>query len=338
MISKLGSKKMGHHIIVSVLGLTVFFHIWLHAANSFGAQDDDAYPNRAITMVVPFGPGGAADLASRVIATGLSRELKVPVTIENKAGAQGMLGPAAVLKARPDGYTILSTSDASMIAAPLTAPNVPYDSAKDFLAVGSYGSFGFAYTVKASSPWKTFEDMIKAAKENPGKLSCGFTNPTSPGGFSTALLKKEAGIDFKIILGKETGAVVAMLLGGHIDMLCMGSTAMLPYVKSGEMRFLTVSDQVPGYSFRTIGEAGYPKNMSVSTTFLAVHVSAKTSKASYKKLISALERITKQPETVKAMHNVGMELSYKNPAEYTDLLKAKWDVTAELVKELNLKR
>lgn len=336
MMSKLRSEKKGYHIIVPILGWIVFFYAWLHAANSFGVQAN-TYPNRPIAVVVPFGPGSAADLPTRAIANGLSRDLKVPLTVENKPGAFAMLGPSAVLKAKRDGYTILSCSDASLVAGPLVSPNPPYDPFKDFLSIGCYGGFGFAYAVRTDSPFKTLDHMIRAAKENPGKLTLAFTNPGGPAGISIALLKKEAGIDFKYIIGKEAGSIMQMLLGKHVDMLYLGTLAVLPYIKSGEMRFLAVAEPVPGYTFPTLAEAGYPKVTKVATTYMSIQVSSKTPKPICDKLISSLSRVSKQPETVKAMQNIGMRMDYKGPAEFTDILKEKWDISAGLVKELDMK-
>lgn len=314
-------------VLVSFLGLQCSTLAW--------AEGKD-YPNKTIKVMVPYEPGGIVDLSVRMMMDYLAKELKVPLIIENKSGASGMLGPAMVLKASPDGYYILACADAPMVSGPLQSPNPPYDPFKDFLPVGSFGVAPTAYAVSAASPFKTIADLVKFARENPGKLTCGVTTLGGSNHLSFEKFRKDAAINIKIVPFKGTGEVISALLGRHIDMLLLTHVGLLPYTKSGEARVLAVSDAVPDSDLPTLADAGFEQDtMATSNGFF---VSAKTPKPIYDKLVSTLERVAKNPELVKKWKGIGITPIYRNPAAYSKLLHEKWQIAAKLINELGLKK
>jgi tripartite-type tricarboxylate transporter receptor subunit TctC len=312
-----------------ILALGSFFLIWLYGHNLTWAQEKE-YPNKPIKIVLPFSPGGVTDLAVRAMTDYLSQELKVPVLVENKGGAEGMIGASMVLKAPPDGYTLLAGSDPPLVWGPMFSPNPPYDPFKDFLPVGGFGVSAAGYAVHASSPLKTIADFVSEAKRNPGKLSAALTQIDHRLGFEK--FKKVAGMDVKIIPFPAVGEAIAAVLGKHADLLCLSYPSLRPYINSGEVRLILVDFPLPGSSVPTFAEAGYPEAAGVAM-FTALQVSAKTPKPIHEKLVTTLKRVANNPELRKKWENVGIIPDYKTPTEISDDLKKKWDTVSEFTKE-----
>jgi tripartite-type tricarboxylate transporter receptor subunit TctC len=331
-------KKMIYHKLFLVFALGSFFVIWLYGHSLIWAQEK-VYPNQPIKVIVPMAPGGLIDLAARITADFVAQELKVPVIVENRAGAEGLLGGAMVLKAKPDGYTLLAGGDTTLASGPLQSPNPPFNPFRDFLAIGMLGSARGAYGVYSSSPFKTIEDFVKDAKKNPGNLSFGFPAVGSSNHLSVELFRKHSGADIKLVPYKGAPDAIAALLGKHIDMLALTYVAFLPYAKSGEARILAVSDSVPGTTFKTLQEAGFPQpGFRACDGFLAFQVSVNTPKPIYEKLVLAFERVAKNPELAVKLDNVGLTRTYKNPTDFNVFLKEKWLVYSEILEPLGLKK
>jgi len=321
-----------------VFALGLFSFIWLCGPNVVWAQQKP-YPSQTIKIVVPNAPGGSTDLAARIVADYLGKDLKVPVIIENREGGSGLIGATAVLKAKPDGYTMLAGGDTSLTAGILQSPNPPYDPFKDFSPICMLGSSVAAYGVYSSSPFNTLGDFVKAAKQSPGKLSCGVTNIGSSTHLHLELLKKYSGMDINVVPYKGVPDAIAALLGKHIDMLVLIYVGFLPYVKSGEAKILVVSDSVPNTTLQTLQEAGFPQpGFRATDAFLGFHVSSNTPKPIYEKLVLAFERIAKIPEFAVKLNNIGLIRKYKNPAELKEFMKEKWLVYSEGLEQLGLKK
>lgn len=324
--------KMSCRKMVFVLSLCWFF-LFFFSGHDLSWAQQQGYPNKPIRIVIPTGPGGVSDLSIRVMADYLTAELKVPIIVENKIGASGMIAGAAVLKANPDGYTLLASSDGSMIHGPLELPNPPYNTFKDFLHVGGYGVAPHVYTVYASSPFKTIVDFVREAKKTPGKLSVGVTQLDSR--LKVEKFEQVVGVDLKIIPMPRVPELVSALIGKHIDLMGLSYAGSHPYIKSGEIRMLFSNFRIPGQSAPTLAEAGYPDAGTVVIRN-GLSVSAKTPKPIYEKLVVTLERVAKNPELHKKWIDMGIMPDYKSPAEYTADMKKKWDNESNLMKELGL--
>ena len=321
-----------------VLALGSFFLIWLCGHDLIWAAEK-AYPSQPIKIVVPNSPGGHADLVSRFVADHLAKELRVPVLIENRAGSSGMHGVAMVLKAKPDGYTILGGGDTTMCTGYLQNPNPPYNPFTDFLFICGLGVSPSAYGVYGSSPFRTLMDFVKAAKENPGKLSCGVTTIGSSTHLSLILLRKYAEMDIKVVPYKGNPDAIPALLGKHIDMLTLTTAAFLPYAESGEARILAVSNSIPGTSFKTLREEGFSQSgFDAVDGFLCYTVSVNTPKPIFDKLVLMFEQITRNPAFNAKLNSIGSICIYRNPADFKAFLKEKWRVNSKLLEELGLKR
>jgi tripartite-type tricarboxylate transporter receptor subunit TctC len=199
------------------------------------------YPTRAIKLIVPFPPGGSTDVVARLLGSKLAESLSQPVVIENRPGAGAALGTEVVVKAAPDGYTLLITALPSIVTAPLTNPNVRYDPLRDLTHIAMIGSFPNALVVRADSALKNVADLIAYAKANPGKLSYGSAGPGSAGHLTGELLRERADIDIVHIPYKGAAPAFADLLAGQIGADFDGVINAVNQARAGRIRLLAVS-------------------------------------------------------------------------------------------------
>jgi tripartite-type tricarboxylate transporter receptor subunit TctC len=222
------------------------------------AQD---YPNRAVTLVVPYPAGGGLDALARMLGQKLAERLGKPVVIENRTGAGTVIGAASVAKAAPDGYTImLGTSTPFAITATLNK-SLPYDPAKDFAPIALVSNAPFLLLVHPSQPVHSVADLIALAKAKPGQLSYGSAGPGSPQNLSFELLKTLTGINIVHVPYRGDGPALTDLVAGHIPTMFGEPTPILPLLKDGKVRALGVSSasRLPiAPDVPTIAEAGVP--------------------------------------------------------------------------------
>jgi tripartite-type tricarboxylate transporter receptor subunit TctC len=222
------------------------------------AQD---YPNRAVTLVVPYPAGGGLDALARMLGQKLAERLGKPVVIENRTGAGTVIGAASVAKAAPDGYTImLGTSTPFAITATLNK-SLPYDPAKDFAPIALVSNAPFLLLVHPAQPVHSVADLIALAKAKPGQLSYGSAGPGSPQNLSFELLKTLTGIKIVHVPYRGDGPALTDLIAGHIPTMFGEPTPILPLLKDGKVRALGVSSasRLPiAPDVPTIAEAGVP--------------------------------------------------------------------------------
>ena len=227
-------------------------------AQTSPAQD---YPNRAVTLVVPYPAGGGLDALARMLGQKLAERLGKPVVIENRTGAGTVIGAASVAKAAPDGYTImLGTSTPFAITATLNK-SLPYDPAKDFAPIALVSNAPFLLLVHPSQPVHSVADLVALAKAKPGQLSYGSAGPGSPQNLSFELLKTLTGINIVHVPYRGDGPALTDLVAGHIPTMFGEPTPILPLLKDGKVRALGVSSasRLPiAPDVPTIAEAGVP--------------------------------------------------------------------------------
>jgi tripartite-type tricarboxylate transporter receptor subunit TctC len=201
------------------------------------------WPEKPITFVVPFGPGGIADLTARTVAQAMSASLKVPIVIDNKPSAGSIVGSAAVAQAAPDGYTVLLMSNANAVSASLFK-KLPFDVQKDFAPVGMVGVFDLALFVAEGSRFKSVPELLDEAKSKPGKLTVGTIAVGSTQNLAAELFRSRSGADVVIVPYKGTPAVLTALRSGEIDAAFEILGPMLPQLQAKVVRALAVtSDQ-----------------------------------------------------------------------------------------------
>lgn len=199
------------------------------------------YPSRPVTIVNGFPPGGVTDTVLRLIAAKLADRLGQSVVIENRAGAAGTIGAAAVARAEPDGHTLLFGVAANLAVAPATMKSAPYDPAKAFTAVIEVARGPYIWMVKPEVPAKTMQEFIAWAKQNPGKLNYGSPGQGSVHHLASEMLKQATGMEMTHVPYKGGATTYTAMLGGEIDAMFDGMPVPLPHLKAGKIRALAVT-------------------------------------------------------------------------------------------------
>jgi tripartite-type tricarboxylate transporter receptor subunit TctC len=198
------------------------------------------FPDRAITVLVPFAPGGIADITARAVGEHMARSLGQPVVIENKPSAGSIVASQAVATARPDGHTLLLMSNGNAVSVGLFK-KLPYDPQKDFAPISTLGFFDLGIFVAANSRFANLRALLDFARANPGKLNVGTIAPGSTQHLSAKLFETVAGIDTLVVPYKGSPAVLTALRAGEIDVAFEIAGPMVPQVQAGAVRALAVS-------------------------------------------------------------------------------------------------
>ena len=218
------------------------------------------YPNKAIKIIVPFPAGSATDTISRILGNSVSNAVGQPVLVENKAGADGAIAASEVMRAAPDGYTLLMATNSPMSAVPALKKVPPYDPVADFTPISDIGRYTFFVVVHPSVPAKTLPEFIQHAKANPGKINYATGNTT--GIVSTAFFAAQAGIEMVHVPYRGEPQAIIDLVGGRVQLLFASSSTAVPQVREGKLRALVTtlpkrSQLLPDVP--TIAEAGMPQ-------------------------------------------------------------------------------
>jgi tripartite-type tricarboxylate transporter receptor subunit TctC len=250
-----------------------------------------AWPEQPIRAFIPFGAGSATDIVPRTVFDAMSKELGQTITVENKGGAGGTIGIGEVVRAKPDGYTILANSSAQTIA-PWIVPNFPYDVTKDLTGVLMIGQNANVLLVVPSKGWKTAKDLIAAAKAKPGTINYGSAGVGTATHISAARFSLAAGIETTHVPYKGGAEALTDLLGGRIDFLFTPISTALPLIRDGRVVPLMVSTATRASDLPDVpapGDLGFPN--AVTTVWYAVFMPAKT-----------------PPDIVAKFHGVGMKV------------------------------
>jgi tripartite-type tricarboxylate transporter receptor subunit TctC len=199
----------------------------------------DGYPDKPITMVVPFAAGSGTDQQARRVAQALGALYKIPVIVDNRGGASGFIASQYVAKAAPDGYTMLMTTNTTHAANEHLFKKLPYDPVKDFTPVALLSKGHMLLIVNTESPYKSLADLLAAARRSPGKLNFGSGSSSSR--VASELLKQMAGVDMVNVPYKSNPMAITDLLGGQVDFMFCDAPTALPQVKGGKLRAIAVS-------------------------------------------------------------------------------------------------
>jgi tripartite-type tricarboxylate transporter receptor subunit TctC len=199
------------------------------------------YPDRPVTLIVPFAPGGSTDLVARIVAAKMTEILKQSVIVENRGGAGGSLGATAVAKAAPDGYTILMATVATHALNPALYKKIQYDAVKDFAPITLLVNVPNVLTVNPKFEAKSVQELIDMAKKDPGKYAYASSGNGSPLHLSGELFKKMAGVDLIHIPYKGSGPALVDVLAGQVPMQFDNLPSSIEHVKAGRLRALGVT-------------------------------------------------------------------------------------------------
>ncbi|HXM80552.1 MAG TPA: tripartite tricarboxylate transporter substrate binding protein [Burkholderiales bacterium] len=212
--------------------------LWLALAGTAWAQP---YPSKPIRVIVPFVPGGNVDITARTVAPALGEALGRPVIVENRPGAAGMVGAQAMMGSPADGYTLMMGSNSSLAVAPNLYPNWPYDPVKGIAPITNLAITPFVLVVKLGLPAQSLADVVKLAKENPGRLSMASGGNGSSNHLVGELFQMMTGVKFSHVPYKGTGAALVDLAGGQVDLLFDQASSTVPNVRGGKIRALAVA-------------------------------------------------------------------------------------------------
>jgi len=299
-----------------------------------GAQD---YPSRPIVFVVPFTPGTAADSLARLMQPHLSQRWGVPVVVENKPGAAGLIGIDSVAKAAPDGYTFLFTSTAfGTIAA--TNPKLPYDPDKSFAPVMLLGTSPLSLVVPNNFPARTVKELVDEARRRPGELNYASAGTGSVFHLAMELLQREAGTKMIHVPYKGTQGVINDLMAGHVQASMMVFQTAVPLVQSGRARMLAVMSQRRAQALPevpTIVEAGFP-NLIVEA-WTGVMAPAKTPAAVIGKLNAEVNKLLALDDVKAAAARIDITLAGGAPETLDVLVKKEIRQWTQVVQQANIK-
>jgi tripartite-type tricarboxylate transporter receptor subunit TctC len=299
------------------------------------AAHAQGYPNRPITIIVPFGAGSATDTITRVLAQHLSVALNQSVVVENKAGANGVIAASYVARSEPDGYTLFMSTNSPHSAAPFLMKNVPYEPVRDFAAVTRMGSYTLMLVTHPSIPAQTVRELIAHARTNPGKLSYGSGNTS--GVVAGATLKHWAQIDIVHVPYKSAPPAVTDLLAGRIAMMFNDFTTSMPHVRAKTMRALAVTRIKRSSLFPelpTMDEAGVTGFDMDS--WAGVFAPAKTPPEIVARLNAELRKIIDSDEVKTRLRNVGFEAFSSSASELDDFVKVQLDKWGKMVKDAGI--
>jgi tripartite-type tricarboxylate transporter receptor subunit TctC len=294
-----------------------------------------AFPTRPVTLLITFPAGGPTDIAGRALAEATSKYLGQPVLVENRPGATGTLGAAALVNARPDGYLV------SMI--PITAlrlphmENVSFDPIKDIRYVMGVSGYVFAYVVRTDAPWKSMGELIAAAKANPEKISYGSHGIGGSVHLATEELAAAQGVKFNHIPFKGSADMLTALLGGHLD-VAVDSTGAVPHVAAGKARVLAVLTEKRAAVWPdvpTLTELGY--NI-VSLSPYGIGVPAATPPAVVKTLHDAFKKGLEDPIHMKTLEKYNQPAWYLSSEDYAKWAREQYERERRIIQSLGLAR
>jgi tripartite-type tricarboxylate transporter receptor subunit TctC len=296
------------------------------------------WPSRLIKATIPFGAGSAADVVPRLVFDRLAAELGQPIVIENRVGAGGTLGTAAVAKADPDGYSIIAHSSALTIA-PAIFLNLTYDATKDLASVLMIGSSANVMIVPNSRSWKTVQDFFADAKAKPGSISFGSVGIGSAVHISSEKFRLAAGIEATHVPYRGGSEVITDILGARIDFYFCPLATALPLIREGQVRALLVSTpkRVPDLpDVPTPLDAGLKD--ADSAIWFGVFMPSKTPRDIIAKFHAAGVKVLTEPAMQDSLKKLGVEAMPMTPSKMDDLVKRETAANMELIKAAGIKQ
>jgi tripartite-type tricarboxylate transporter receptor subunit TctC len=309
----------------------------LFALVSFSSHSQ-TWPTKPVKFIVPYPPGGTVDPLARMVGAKLAEPLGQPFVVENRAGAGGLVGTGVAAKSAPDGYTFLFVFDNHAVNPALVA-NVPFDTLKDFAPVMLVGTAPYAIVAHASRPFRSFTDVVQAAKAKPDSVSIGSIGNGTLGHLTVALAQQVGGFRINHIPYKGGGPMTQDLLGGQID-LGIGSAALLtPHVRGGRVRAIatTGSKRAPSLpDVPTLAEQGIAG--VTAHAWWGVLAPAGTPKPILERFHTELKKALNLPDVRGTLtEKMGMELVLSSPEELQKWIETEMQRWGKVVKDNNIR-
>jgi tripartite-type tricarboxylate transporter receptor subunit TctC len=315
-------------MVIALSGIT----LWSGKADG----QERKYPNKPIEMVVTYPPGGPVDIGTRILVNDLQKELGVPITIQYKPGAGGMIGASYVATSKPDGYTLVSNTYSSLISAPfLEKEAAPYDALKDFTPIVAYGVGANVLANHSSSTITSFDALVKFVKQKPGELTCSTPGAGTTAHFILEVLKMY-GVNIVPVPTKGGGPSATSVLGKHTDLGVFLYTAGVPHVKSGALRLLAATNKIgqePGVP--TFSEKGFPE-CEVLGAWLSLLGPAHLPKPIQDQIASATRKVIQMPSVIQSLENAGYTVGYKGPDELSKAFPEEYKTLEKIFKSAGI--
>ena len=294
------------------------------------------YPSRPIRWIVPFPPGGSTTIISRLLSQKMSEHWGHQVVVDNRGGGNTIIGSEAMVRAAPDGYTILQVTTTHVINPSLL--KTPYDAVRDFAPVATLVGTETLMVVTPSLPVTNLQELIALARAKPGQLNYASSGSGTTNHLAAELFSIMAGIKMQHIPHKGAGPATTDLMAGQVQMFMNNALPLTPFVKAGKMRAIAISGskrlralpEVP--TFAEAGLAGYEVK-----SWQAILAPAKTPSAIIDKLSQEIARILRLPEVSDNLLNMGADPFISTPAELAALIKADLVRYAKLIKDANIR-
>lgn len=299
------------------------------AAMPVSAQN---YPERTITMVVPFGAGGSTDIVGRIAADAMSKALGVSMIIENKGGAGGTVGTQAAANAAPDGYTLTMSTTSTHVVGPLTVETVKYNPIKDFEHIGMIAETPYVLVISPKLGVNSVKELIEHARKNPGKLNYGSAGQGSTTHLAALMFLNATGTEMLHVPYKSNAESTKAVLTDEVQVLFGSMPAVLGQIKGGAIRALAVgttsrSPELPNVA--TMQEAGVPGYRA--SLWLGISAPARTPASVVNRLNAALGQALADPAVAKRLLDAGAEPAKMTPAEFSKLISSELEVYGKIV-------
>ena len=305
-------------------------------ALSVAANAQSDYPTRPVQLIVPYGPGGVADVGMRILADQLSSRLKQQFVVENRPGAGGIVAAKAGASAAPDGYTIMMTGNNNAISASLFK-SLPYDILSDFASTSTVAFFDLLIVTRAESPLKSIQDVITLARAQPGKVNIGTINPGSTQNLAAELFKSATGIKVTIVPFRTSADMATAVLRGDVDFAFEFYAALQGQIADKKVVALASTGPkrtayLPGVP--TVAESGIKDYEVVSWN--GISVPAATPKAVVQTLTRSINDVLPNTEVQEKARKLGMEMHGSTPEAMTERMKSDIEKWARVIEQAGI--
>ena len=306
------------------------------SAFAAGAAAQNDYPNKPIRYISPFAPGGSTSYIARLVGQQLTEAWGQQVVVDNRGGANTIIGTQLAVNSRPDGYTLLSLG--STLAGNYWLAKTPYDAVKDIAAIATVSSYENVLVVPPSLPVNTVAELIALAKAKPGQITYGTSSSGGPTHLLAALFSTVTGIKTLHIPYKGGGPVVVDLMGGHIHFFFSNPVNVAAQIRSGRLRAIAVTGQSRVGTFPnvpTFAEEGLPA--MTLTNWQGVGGPAGIPKPIIDRISAEIRKLVALPETKEKLNALGSEPYYNNPEQTAALIRSDIAKYGKIIKDANIK-
>jgi tripartite-type tricarboxylate transporter receptor subunit TctC len=302
-----------------------------------GTVSAQAYPSKAVRIVVPFAAGGGTDVIARYLAAGLTESLKHQVIVDNRAGANAIVGTEHVVRAGADGYTLLFVSSPHMVNPSIYA-KLPYDTLRDFAPVSLIALSPYFLVVHPSLPARNVKEFVALAKRRPDEILYGSGGTGSSAHLTAELFNQMAGVKLREVPFKGAGPALIGTITGEVAAVFGNALTVKPHIESGRLRALGIASARRSPSapdVPTIAEAGVPGFSSAAV--LGMLAPARTPRAIIDTLNAESHKVMKKPATVETMRRMAVDIELSTPEEFGRLIDSEMQRWGKVIRALKLK-